>query len=1114
MLILKQQKKKTNFVHSNINIMTEQTMTNIISIFKTSCDQAQNEEGIKMACRDFMSKVGEIYSIEIKSSAEVTSLHGGRTDSIYNDVYFEFKSLGLFDKSGKGVKDALYGRNDSDHGLFHYLINYALDECHKDDTLFKTILFRKVGVAFDGKTFFFCRFRKSNRTINIYDKKKTKLFPKSMSKEINADFEIIGPVGFDEGVKRVLLYIRSTTKKMLDASALSLAFSPSSLVTKKSVPYLYALLEEALGVEKPVVRIQTLYNEWHRIFGTIYNEEKSDFVKHVAAIQKVYDIASFSGKIDVIKALFIIQTYYSIIIKLLVQNLFASLKLPTQSSSAISSFSDVIGLFYGTKNNFNDFVDNFYELNYFEWFTFTKSFDPQVINDIILEIEQFETTASVIKPELVSDVLKITYESLMPKELRHLMGEYYTPEWLVDFTIDKTGYKCGEYESVIDPTCGSCVFITQLIKRYVQMHSSQMNYTQLIERIVNNFVGFDINPIAVIQSKCNYILALGDITQLEHAVSIPVYMCDSILVPTVHAKQKEGYKQVCINTTVGTFNIPLLDSRIKNDIFLKTVSKCILEDYTTFEQMHERLQNESGFSLNSNELIVATKFYDTLMRYHHSGEDGFWPIILKNSFAPLFSRKRFDYVMGNPPWISWKSMSESYRELTLDIWLSYGIFEKSAYDKKTSHDDFAMAVTYVAIDHYLKEGGVSGLVLPQTFVKSLKGGEGFRKFCITRDDKNEPFSITKVYDMLKVNPFYKAASNKTSVYIFEKSKEMQYPLNEYYECFSDKQILPSDDYEVALSKLRFVQQSAYPINDNTRSPWLTMLAEDHERLKSYRGKSEYSARKGIEPCGAKGVYLVNVNSKRGDKIQIENIVERSRREDVIALGRHPGFVEPDLIFPMLGGRNFEKWGIKDYLYMVVPHEIKGDSIYHGIKDNILKTKYSATYDWLYYFHDALLDSRIKSGKFFDPQKYPWYRLDNVGEYTFKPYKVLWKEQSQKLECCVVSSIDDEYVGNRIFVVDSKVLFVSFDTAEEAYYLCGVLNSADIEWIIRCYTINTNKGIDIVENIRIPKYDSSNTNHVQISNLSLKAHEAYVSKNTDEVLALEKQINKIVPEIFQ
>lgn len=80
-----------------------------------------------------------------------------------------------------------------------------------------------------------------------------------------------------------------------------------------------------------------------------------------------------------------------------------------------------------------------------------------------------------------------------------------------------------------------------------------------------------------------------------------------------------------------------------------------------------------------------------------------------------------------------------------------------------------MAVTYVSIDHYLKDKGITAFVLPQTFVKSLKGGEGFRKFKITRDGLDIPFSIIEVYDMLDVKPFAGEASNRTSVYVFEKT---------------------------------------------------------------------------------------------------------------------------------------------------------------------------------------------------------------------------------------------------------------------------------------------------------------------------------------------------------
>lgn len=248
--------------------------------------------------------------------------------------------------------------------------------------------------------------------------------------------------------------------------------------------------------------------------------------------------------------------------------------------------------------------------------------------------------------------------------------------------------------------------------------------------------------------------------------------------------------------------MPLLANRTDSDIFLKCLSDCILKDYDVYEDFEGRLKREFGIEIDDESKLVSRELFCQLMKLHHAGKDGFWPIILKNSFAPLFCKQTFDYIVGNPPWIAWKAMSENYRQLSLDIWLSYGIFEKGAYDKITTHDDFAMAVTYVAIDHYLKDNGIAALVLPQTFVKSLKGGEGFRKFMITRDGQQLPFSVKKVFDMLDINPFKGIANNKTSVYVFEKSHRMIYPMDSYYMCLSirGKSILTSDTYEQVKEK--------------------------------------------------------------------------------------------------------------------------------------------------------------------------------------------------------------------------------------------------------------------------------------------------------------------------
>ena len=153
-------------------------------------------------------------------------------------------------------------------------------------------------------------------------------------------------------------------------------------------------------------------------------------------------------------------------------------------------------------------------------------------------------------------------------------------------------------------------------------------------------------------------------------------------------------------------------------------------------------------------------------------------------------------------------------------------------------------------------------------------------------------------------------------------------------------------------------------------------------------------------------------------------------------------------------------------------------------------------------------------KFFDKDQFPFYRLDNVGDYTFKPYKVLWREQSRVMTAAVVSTITDKYLGKKLVVTDSKVLYVSFDTENEAHYLCSILNSRIIGKIIEAYTIDTQRGVDVVNNINIPLFNRKNKKHLELAKQCLIAHKAYSEKNERKLEQAEKTIEKIIPIIFK
>lgn len=1085
-------------------------ITELASKYKDMSRHFKTEEDVRIGTNDIIKQLANQFGIDLCVSHEVTSVYGGRADSIYSNVLFEYKAPHKFD-SRSGILEALYGRGKRDRGLMHYLVNFTLDDVgdNADNETFVNTLLLKVGIGFDGSKMIFARYLPSNTLMSLYDEEKTRKFPNSICTKqyVKFEFEVIDDL--EVALKKLALILRSTVRKKLSSEELLKSFGPGSELCKKTINYLYALLCKDLKTNSRVI---TLFNEWNRIFGDIYGDIETEFTSFSANLKEMY---SLSSDIELRKILFVIQTYYNIVLKLLIHILLESLTNPLGSSDKPRTKTELLSLFSGRRHT-RYRIENFFEIHFFEWFIFDEDFDNTIIQDIIMELDLFETTASIIKPEVIEDVLKDMYLNLMPNKLRHLMGEYYTPGWLVDLVLNEAGYYGEAEKTLLDPTCGSGSFLTHAIKRLKLANEKKLSAEEIVHLATKNIVGFDVNPISVISAKTNYILALGDIASVKSPINIPVYMCDSVLTPTVHAKQKEEKHAIKIETVVGTFEIPVFKTREESDTFLKEASRCVLQEYT-FEEFLKLLHSEGKISFEDIDMNIVKSFYDKLLSLHLSGRNGFWPIILKNSFAPVFAKGSFDIVVGNPPWINWKSISDTYRELTLDIWLSYGIFEKNAYDKITTHDDFAMAVTYVAIDHYAKDNGLIVFLLPQTFLKSAKGGEGFRKFRITRDGLNIPFAVKEVYDMVEIQPFREYASNRTALIKFQKGVEMKYPMDNYFICkLRDKKnpIKYTDSLAQALSKMEIVRYSAKPINANLRSPWLTLEKGTLTKVEKYLGESPYRGRKGIEPCGAKGIYLLKINSKTDDGyVEVENIIERSRLKKAKEYGVHPGLIEKKFVYPMVGGRNIDKWGIKSYLYILIPHYDTGDGIYRGVPEHDMKINYPETYSWLDYFRDLLLETRERNAKFFDAKSFPFYRLDNVGPYTFMPYKVVWREQHKKMTACVIGSVEDPYLGKKTIVTDSKVLFCALDNEDEAHYLCAIINSPTISEIIEAYTIETQRGVDILKNIKIPKYDSNNLYHQKLVKLSKIAHAAY-RKNKPEIISkCEKLIDRLIDKIF-
>lgn len=686
------------------------------------------------------------------------------------------------------------------------------------------------------------------------------------------------------------------------------------------------------------------------------------------------------------------------------------------------------------------------------------------------------------------------------------------------FSAFSTDGDCIKDGTLIDPCAGSGPFLTQAIKRVIAKHNGILTRKD-IDRITSNIVGFDINPISVVSAKANYILIMFSAffdncdEYFGEPVSIPVFIADSILAPVVYTE--ENGNTLSLTTSVGQLELPKFESFSKGNDFLTLLSHHI-DDRTDYE-IFKNLALSKKLIKPEDELIVK-KLFDRLYVLHRGSKDSFWPIILRNSFAPIMIGNKFDYVVGNPPWIAWKSMSKSYREGTLAIWQSYGIFEKNAYDKKTTHDDFGMAVTYVSIDQYLKEGGTMVFLLPASFLKSTKGGEGFRKFEIIRNGQHVPFCIESVHDFSDVSLF----TIPTVAIKFLKGTQMTYPMKDYclFSQIGRKSKIDSHcNWNYVNSIVTSNKLIAQPVDQHDiQSAWLTLddmtFADnvlDRSKPRVYRG------RKGIEPAGAKGVYILKHPKKeREGYLRIENDISRQRRQDIIDKGVHPGVIEETYVYPMLGGRNIAKWKVKSNEFMLVPHTAQYK---YGIPEIELAKESPDTYMWLDYYHDELLSTRIQNGKFFNKDVNPFYRLDNVGEYTYSPYKVLWKEQAGSMSAVVVSSYYESvpdadkslFSSDKIMVVDSKVLMLDVYNEDEAYYVCGIINAPNIIEVVDGYAVSTNRGVDVLKYIAIPKYNEQNRQHKTIADISKCIH--ILARNGKDYAKQETNLSNFVHDLF-
>lgn len=655
----------------------DETISKHATIFadqlKRAAATASKEEEIRIAAATELTFIQREARIELKGRHEFT-IGTGRADSVYDCVIIEYKNPASADKLS--ARSGAPGNKKVVKQLKKRFYDMRTELGRPLNTMF--------GVGCDGNYFIFVRFRDDK-------------------------WEIQDPIEVNpHSTERFLwaLFNLGTRGKAFSPEYLARDFGADSKLAQDGIRALY---DTICATDDP--KAQTFFQQWKILFGEVCGYDvntPSDKMEKLGESYGVY------GDLRPAELLFALHTYYALFMKFLASEIVTFFhKLPTPLQKIIQA---------GTSNKLKREMEeleaggifrhlnitNFLEGDLFAWYT-TAWCDSieQLIRDMGAKLDGYNPGTLSEDPAGSRDLLKKLYQQLFPQTVRHDLGEYYTPDWLTEHVFDKLEYTGTPEKRLLDPACGSGTFLVTAINRIRQWYDDNRercpySESELCQKILQNIIGFDLNPLAVMAARTNYLIAIRDLVGHMGSVEIPVYLCDSIMTPSEYSGLTTGRLGEAqeLQTSAARFLIPT-EITTNHDYLAKYVEQlesCIRNGYSP-EEFIERCRDEALPVTIEN---LHTDLYNTLVKLDNENKNGVWARIIKNSFAPLFIDP-VDYVAGNPPWINWENLPTDYRDSMAPLWQQYDLFRHKGIKARLggAKDDLSVLMTYVAHDTYL-----------------------------------------------------------------------------------------------------------------------------------------------------------------------------------------------------------------------------------------------------------------------------------------------------------------------------------------------------------------------------------------------------------------------------
>ena len=681
------------------------------------------------------------------------------------------------------------------------------------------------------------------------------------------------------------------------------------------------------------------------------------------------------------------------------------------------------------------------------------------------------------------DTLKDLYHTVIPRNIRHDFGEYYTPDWLaraiceevmdpqwrrqvIDHAVNLEIAHQRTAPAVLDPSCGSGTFLyhaTQLLLEDAYKRPELADNPIGIVKVVNALVaGIDLHPVAVELSKTTKILSFGDLApyaKVEHNNN--VYLGDSLQWETRRNRALFELGDV-INIPTGDPDHPLRLPRsfLLSDNFISRLN--LIFDHTRRDE-YPGIESNLTAALNLDtdaERETMVEFYRRIREYIEGDRNHVWNWYIANLMQPVrLSQNPVSRLVGNPPWVVYNAMAADRQNA----------FRQQAQDRNlwagahlATQNDLAATFVATCVDFYLQPGGNFGFVMPYAALRARHWAP-FRTGQWTAAGGPPTLAdLSKAaWDFMNVNspPFPQANASaifgtKVNTVGRRRRRAQAAPLAAIQTVSSTESVNPRMSWDEVRPRLTYTRRIARQ----------TALSETY--ADAFRNGATLFPQPLVvfEGHGSRSLGKVYFRTNPGR----DNWKGRERN----------GSVEERFIKPALFSRLLLPFGLSGQSHIIAPFAQDGRSLEYSLPQG------AGASEFLLYWSRADLDWRQYSS-----ERPPHTLLDQV-DYQGK----LSSQLANPLGLKVVYQRSGSWLTAGVIpaqiIADGTLNWYASENTDELHYLAAIFNAPALADFFKdhCRSSDRHFQMSPVENLPIPQFDPDNQHHANLAAQSMLAHQ--------------------------